>query len=300
MQHKLTSDKAFFAFSPELEPVLRVQSGDEIEIETLDCFSCQLKTTSDTMDELDWSITNPATGPIFVEGAERGDVLKVELLEVRATGQSVMVVIPGEGGIAEYLSEPETAILPNTPNGVDFKGKLTIPYKPMLGVIGVAPESGEMPNSTPDFHGGNMDCTLIGAGATLYLPVNVKGALFGCGDMHAVMGDGEILICGAETPGIVRVRLSLLKGRSLPTPLIENDGVIATIASAPTTDEAQKLAATHLMEFLTGTVGLGSNDAGMLMSLMGNLIFCQVVDPNKTVRFEFPQWALKELGFAGI
>jgi len=300
MQHKLTSDKAFFAFSPELEPVLRVRPGDEVEIETLDCFSCQLKTTNDTMDELDWSITNPATGPIFVEGAEPGDVLKVELLEVRATGQSVMVVIPGEGGVASYLSEPETAILPNTPEGVDFKGKLTIPYKPMLGVIGVAPASGEAPNSTPDFHGGNMDCTLVGTGATLYLPVNVEGALFGCGDMHAVMGDGEILICGAETPGIARVRLSLLKEHSLPTPLIENSEVIATIASAPTTDEAQKLAAGHLMEFLTDVVGISANDAGMLMSLVGNLIFCQVVDPNKTVRFEFPQWVLKELGFTGI
>ena len=300
MLHNLTCETSFYGFNPTLEPVLRVADGDEVTIETLDCFGGQLKTTADTLDELDWSITNPATGPIYIEGAQPGDLLKVELLEVVATGNSVMVTIPGDGDIGEHLHTPETAILPNTPKGVNFKDKVLIPQDPMIGVIGVAPKEGTIPNSTPDYHGGNMDCKLVTSGSTLYFTVNVEGALFGCGDMHAVMGDGEVLICGAETPGTVRVRLSVVKQPNLPTPFLENDALVATIASAETCDEAQKMAAGNMMAFLTETAGLSANDAGMLMSLVGDLKFCQVVDPNKTVRFEFPKWVLREMGYTSV
>jgi amidase len=167
----------------------------------------------------------------------------------------------------------------------------------MVGVIGTAPVEGAILNGTPGPHGGNMDCTLIAEGSTVYLPVEVPGALFGLGDLHAVMGDGEVLICGVEMAGWVRVRLDVLKGRSLPLPLVENEELVATIHSGEDLDLAAQGAIENMARLLTETVGLALNEAGMLMSAVGQLRICQVVDPLKTCRMEFPKWALERYGF---
>ena len=294
---KVTRDKSFFGFSSEIEPSMRIAQGEEFTIETHDCFSGQLKTTADTLETLDWSITNPATGPVYVEGAKPGDILRVDLREVKVTGQSVMVAVPDVGVLGDVITEMETTIVENRGDTVVFKDKIVVKQKPMLGVIGVAPAEGTIPNSTPGEHGGNMDCTLVTTGARLYLKVAVDGALFGCGDMHAVMGDGEIVICGAETPGEVRVALEVVDLPKLPTPFIENDEIVAVISSAETTDEAYKMACHQMHAFLTEVAGLPVNDAALLMSLVGNLKFCQVVDPLLTVRFEFPKSVLREYGY---
>jgi amidase len=294
---ELTRDKVFFAFSPKVAPVIRVAQGEEVVLQTHDCFSGQLKTSADTLETLDWSITNPATGPVYIEGTRPGDLLRIDLLEVEATGPSVMVAVPKVGAMGDVITEMETTILEHTENAIVFKGRVKVRQKAMLGVIGVAPAQGEIPNSTPGNHGGNMDCTLVSTGASLYLTVGVEGALFGCGDMHAVMGDGEVIICGAETPGYARVKAQVVTIPGLPTPFVENDDVVAVIASAETLDEAKDVAIHRMLDFLTGVAGLPLNDAAMLMSLTGDLKFCQVVDPLMTVRFEFPKSVLKDYGF---
>ena len=297
MSSELTRDKAFFAFSPDVVPVIHVEQGEEIVLQTHDCFSGQLKTPADTLETLDWSITNPATGPVYIEGTKPGDLLRVDLLEVKATGPSVMVAVPDVGAMGDMITEMETTILDHTEDAVVFKGRVTVPQKPMLGVIGVAPAEGEIPNSTPGGHGGNMDCKLVTSGASLYFTVGVEGALFGCGDMHAAMGDGEVIICGAETPGFARVKADVVAIEGLPTPFLENDELVAVIASAETVDEAKDLAIHRMMDFLTKVAGMPLNDAAMLMSLTGEVKFCQVVDPLMTVRFEFPKSVLADYGF---
>ena len=297
MTTELTRDKVFFAFSPNLTPVVRVAQGEEVVLQTHDCFSGQLKTSADTLETLDWSITNPATGPVYIEGTKPGDLLCVDLLEVKATGPSVMVALPGVGAMGDVITEMETTVLEHTDEAVVFKGRVKVRLKPMLGVIGVAPPQGEVPNSTPGAHGGNMDCSLVSTGASLYLTVGIEGALLGCGDMHAAMGEGEVVICGAETPGYARLRAQVVRIPGLPTPFVENDDLVAVIASAETVDQAQDVAIHRMLDFLTGVAGLPLNDAAMLMSLIGNLKFCQVVDPLMTVRFEFPKFALNEYGF---
>lgn len=293
----LTRDKAFFGFSPENEAVLHAQQGERLHLTTHDCFSGQLKTTADTLETLDWSITNPATGPIYIEGTKPGDVLRVDLHEVKAHGPSVMIAVPGVGALGHLITEEETVILDHTEDTVSYKDKVVVKQKPMLGVIGVAPAEGTVPNSTPGPHGGNMDCTLITSNTRLYLTVAVEGALFGCGDMHAVMGDGEVVVCGAETPGEVTLTPQVVEIPGLPTPFIENDEIVAVIASAETTDEAYKMALDMMHGFLTNVAGIPVNDAAMLMSLVGNLKFCQVVDPLLTVRFEFPKSVLADYGY---
>jgi len=290
--------KVFFAFAPDLQPVAHVQQGEEVIMETHDCFEGQIQTTSDLVDKLDWNHVNPATGPVYIEGAKPGDVLQVELLEVKVAKQSSMVTIPGEGALGDRITQMETAILKLDGDYIVFKDKIRIPKQPMIGVIGVAPANEKIPNGTPGPHGGNLDCTLMRQGSNAYFTVGVEGALFGAGDFHAVMGDGEIVVCGAETPGELRFRARVVPHlQGLPTPFVETSQVVSTIYSAPTIDEAVDGAIHRMAQFLTDFAKIPLNDAGMLMSIVGELKFCQVVDPQKTVRFEFPKWVLREYGF---
>jgi amidase len=270
MTMQVPRNQIFFAFSPELEPVLRVKQGEEVLLHTHDCFEGQIQTTQDTVNDLDWGHVNPATGPVYIEGAMAGDVLRVDLLEMKVGEQASMVTIPGEGALGDLITQVETAILRREGNELVFKDKVRVRTTPMIGVIGVAPESGAVPN----------------------------GTLFGAGDFHAAMGDGEIVVCGAETSGEVRFRAEVmghLKG--LPTPFIETKDLVAAVYSAPTVDEASQGAIHRMAQFLTDFAGIPLNDAGMLMSLVGQLKFCQVVDPLKTVRFEFPKEVLESYSY---
>lgn len=299
----LSNEHVFYAFEPGLEPAIRIAQGEELTLETKDCFSNQLNSPSDEIDALDWDRINPATGPVYIEGVTAGDMVRVRLLQVRPTGYSTMACIPGEGALADHVKTSETTIIENCGDTIVLptqRGPLTIAARPMIGVIGLAPAQGSVPNGTPGTHGGNMDCTIIGEGATLYLKAGADGGLFGCGDLHSVMGDGEVLVCGAETPGLVTIAAEVIDEPRLPTPFVETDKLYAVIASAGSIDAATKLATDLMFSFLTDVVRLSTNDAGRLMSLVGNLKFCQVVDPQVTVRFEFPKSVLQRLGYGGI
>ena len=297
MAVEISRNNVFFAFSPYLKAIAHIEQDEEVLLQTHDCFEGQIQTTRDLVDELDWGHVNPATGPLYITGAKPGDVLRIDILEIQVGQQSSMVTIPGEGALGDVITQMETAILKLEGGQVVFKDKVRLPMRPMIGVIGVAPAAGEVPTGTPGAHGGNMDCTIIAAGNKVYFTVGVEGALFGAGDLHAAMGDGEIVVCGAETPGAVRFKANVVDLPGLPTPFIETPDLVATVFSAPTVDEAASGATHNMAQFLTDFAGISLNDAGMLMSLVGQLKFCQVVDPLKTVRFEFPKSVLAEYGF---
>ena len=298
MAQQLTRKHVFFAFSPDLKAAKHIWQGEEMIMKTHDCFQGQLKSEEDLLDKLDWDHVNPATGPVYIDGVHPGDVLRIDLLSVKTENHATMVTMPGEGALGDVITEMETTILKVEGDQVVFKDKVRVPKKPMIGVIGVAPANGSVPNGTPGPHGGNMDCTLVAEGASIYFTVEVEGALVGAGDFHAAMGDGEIVICGAETPGEIRFKAKVVESlKGLPTPFVRNEEVVATIFSAPTLDEAASGAIHAMARFLSDFVKLSINDAGMLMSLAGELKFCQVVDPEKTVRFEFPIAVLKQYGY---
>jgi amidase len=295
---KLTRDTVFYAFSRDLQPVLEIEPGEKVQMETHDCFCGQVQTEADAVEDLDWGRVNPATGPVYVRGALPGDILAVDIEDVRVADRGAMAAVPGEGALGDMITETETRIFRMEGNQAIFNDNVRLPVKPMVGVIGVAPEGEPVPNGTPDAHGGNMDCTLIGAGCTVHLPVNTEGALLGMGDMHSVMGDGEIVVCGLEVAGEVVFSTRVLREAKLPTPFLDTTDLVATVYSALTADEAADGAIHGMAQFLTETVGMGVNEAGMIMSLAGELKFCQVVDPMKTVRFEFPKYVLSAYGFS--
>jgi len=295
----LTDEYAFYAFSSDLQSVMTVAQGELFTLETKDCFANQLRSDEDTLDDLDWDQINPATGPVAVEGVMPGDLLRIDIISLELIGKSVMTTIPGSGAITG-ITEPSTRVMENSGGVLSLStvlGDLELPLSPMIGVIGLAPEIGSVPNGTPGVHGGNMDCKLIGEGSSLYLRAAVQGGMFGAGDVHALMGDGEVVVCGAETPARITFKITVVDNLDLPVPFLVTDRVYSTIASAKSTDAASKLAIDAMFEFLTSVVGLTQGDAGRLMSLAGDLAFCQVVDPELTVRFDFPKSVLHKLGF---
>ena len=289
----ITRDTVVYAMSPDNAPVAHAANGETVRFETVDCFGGQIVRETDKMGTLDWSRINPATGPLFVEGAKPGDTLKVEILAIDLEKQAATVEAPGEGITGLNAAEESTKILPVADGKAVFNDKLTLDIAPMIGVIGTAPSEGAIATGTPDMHGGNMDCKRIGANTTLYLPVNVEGALLAMGDLHAVMGDGEVCVCGAEISGAVTVRVSVVKGQPLPLPFLVTGEHAMAIYSAEGLDAAAEGVTLRMRSFLMEQAGFIPHEAGMLLSLTGDLRICQAVDPNKTCRMEVP---LKVLG----
>ncbi|MBU8917491.1 acetamidase/formamidase family protein [Bacillus sp. FJAT-29953] len=288
----IRKEQGVLTMSPNNKPVKKVQAGSTVVFETYDCFSNQIQREDQLFSSVGWEQINPATGPLFVEGAEPGDILKVEILEIKIDQKGVMTTTPKLGVLRDYVSGETTKIIPIQEGKAIFNDKIHIPIKPMIGVIGTAPGREEIPTGTPGQHGGNMDCKQIIKGSTLYLPVNVPGALLSMGDLHAVMADGEIVICGLEIPGEVTVKVGVLKEESYPLPMLVSEEKLIAIASAETLDDAAKLATINMHQFLVQQLGIDVDEAGMLLSLVGDLRICQIVDPLMTARMEFPQWIL--------
>ena len=289
---RLSKDKVIFNMSGKNEPVLTVDSGSTVVFETMDCFSNTVKSSEDVVSSIDFSKVNPATGPLFVKGAQPGDTLKVTINKITLKKTGVVVTAPGLGTLADRIEKEETVICDIHDDSVTYKG-LTLPLKKMIGVIGTAAPGEGVNTGTPHDHGGNMDCLRVTEGATLYLPVNVEGALLAMGDMHAAMGDGEIMGSGLEVAGEIEVTVDVVKQFNFPTPLIETDDLWVTLGSRETMEDASQVAIDNMVELITQSSSLTMNQAGMLLSLAGDLHTCQVVNPNKTMRMELSKKILQ-------
>lgn len=294
---RIPKEQSIFVMSAKQKTVAAVKSGDTVVFETLDCFSDTLKQESDLFGTVPWDRINPATGPIYVEDAEPGDALKVEILEIKLADHGVTALAPGHGVFGDSVKEEVTRIVPVQDGMVHFSEKVVVPIRPMIGVIGTAPAAGEeIPTGTPGAHGGNMDCKEITTGTTLYLPVNTPGALLAMGDVHAVMGDGEVSVCGIEINSEITVRVSVVKQSGLPLPFLVNDTSLMTLYSADTLDEAATGAAKLMHQFVHNELGVEYNEAVMLLSTVADLRICQVVDPLKTCRMELPRSVAEAYG----
>lgn len=294
---ELDDSKTLFSFDKDLEPVLKVPSGETVRIRTKDCFGNQLQGPEDQLSEIDWEAINPATGPIYVEGAVAGGTLKVQIDNIELDAQTSSCTGKDEGVCGDRFSDWATHFCKVEDGKVVWDERLSIPVAPMIGVIGVAPEGEPVNCGTPGKHGGNMDNTAIAAGATLYFPVAVDGALFGCGDMHAVMGDGEVSVSGAEVAGYATVTLTALSELSIPNPLIENETHFGIIVSAESLDKAAEVAVQQMVDLLASRTNESEADLVMLLSLVADVRVCQMVDPEKTVRFMVPKYVLDAIGF---
>jgi amidase len=293
---RLPKAQCVFALAADAVPAARVPDGALVELETADCFSDQIRRDDDRLEAVDWDEINPATGPVFVEGARPGDVLAVEIERIEMADQGVMAVSDGFGVLAERFSGTECRLVPIADDIAHLPGGVRVPVRPMIGVLGVAPAGAAVPTGTPGAHGGNMDTALIGEGATVYLPIAAPGALLAAGDLHAVMGDGEICGTGVEVAGRVTLRVTIRRDLPIVNPVVATPDVVATVASASTLDEAAILATRDMANLLGAQLGLDAVEATMLMSAAGELRVSQVVDPLRTARFELPKRVLSQYG----
>ena len=293
---QIIEDKVY-AFSKDNPPCYTAQPGEVLQFNTLDCFSGRLTDETVTMKDMDFSynITNPAAGPVYVEGAEVGDVLVVDIYDIQVADEGTIATDDHCGPLFEG-TDYRTKKIKIEGGMADFNG-VRFPINPMIGVIGTAPDEGAPADGFVGNYGGNMDNTAITTGATLYFPVAVEGALFGCGDMHAAMGDGEISVSGAEVAGYATVTLTALPDLHLVDPLIENGTHLGIIASAESLDAAADRAVHEMVDLLHDRTGVDEAELVMLLSLVADVQVCQMVDPQKTVRFMVPKYVLESLGF---
>src|SRR5580658_6994946 len=243
VKYHATINDVKYVYGPAM-PVAHAKPGDIIETNTLDAFGNVLKKPGDTQSMVKGD--NPLTGPFYVDGAQPGDTLAVKILDLQVDGnQGVGTFAPGFGALNETNYTPmvhpplpekiwfypiDKASNTATFQALDSKFSVRIPLHPFLGCIGVAPAGGEARSSiVPAEFGGNMDAPEVSVGNTLYLPVNVAGALLYMGDGHAAMGDGEVAGTAIEVPLLARVQVSIVKGKKISWPRFENDTSIMTV-----------------------------------------------------------------------
>lgn len=313
-----TPDQYAYTFGG-VAPVMRIKPGVALRLWSQDAFNFALRSTSDLSSEkIDLRFVNPQTGPFYVEGAEPGDTLAIHIVELtpaRTFGASA--AIPFFGGLT---STPVTAMLqealPDTTwiyevdtanQTVGFQARygdieIALPINTMLGTVGVAPGAGEVRTSlVPERFGGNMDSPEVRAGTTIYLGVNVEGALFSLGDGHYRQGEGES--CGTAVEGAMNslVIVDLIKGHAPEWPRFENDDYWMAVGSARPLEDSWRIGNVEMIRWLEQLYGLHTMDAYQLLSQIALAPIANVVDANYSVVVKAPKAILPTaVAFDGI
>jgi len=290
-----------------VKPVRRVRPGDVLELFTEDAFAGRIRTSDDLPSRsISYPFINPQTGPFHVEGAEPGDTLAIHLIDVRpARDWAVSTTVPLFGSLTgtKYTPTLQPALPERTwvyavdePNGevvyqaLDSGYSVRLPLTPFLGTIGVAPAAGEARNVlVPEAFGGNMDTPEARAGTTIFLGVNVDGALFSIGDGHYTMGEGEV--CGVAVEGAMETILTVdvVKGVYCEWPRFEDDESIMVAGSYRPLEDAFRIAHTQLIRWISTETGLSEMDTYQLVTQASRSPIANVVDANYTIVAKMPK-----------
>lgn len=281
---KISHSHVIYEMNADNPPAAKVSPGKTVKVETKDVFGNQITSDQDRIQEIDRSLLHPATGPIYIEGAEPGDVLKINIEKISLESPAVQGLVPNFGLLGEDYQLHETKIFPVSDNSMRI-GDISLPLNPMIGTIGVAPPEKSIPCNSPGNHGGNMDTRFVTTGATLLLPVFVKGALLTLGDVHARQGDGEVSGISAEVSATVKMKILIKESQSIEAPQIRYQDRIITLGSADNLNQAAKKAVRRMIETLSKEYPISKTSAYMLCTLVGDLAISQIVNPLKTARF---------------
>ena len=282
--------------------MLTVKSGAVIKADTYEASDRQLhhEATLEDLANIDFGPIHPITGPVYVEEAEVGDILAVDLLKIDLHDYGWQAIVGGFGFLTDRFPEPKLNIHKiDVQNRTSmFNNRIKIPLKPFPGIMGVAPDTEEMLSTIPPrANGGNMDDPSLVEGTTVYFPIFVKGALFSIGDGHAVQGLGEVCGTAIEAPMTFTYRLRVLKGKpEIKEPQYETDDYYAVTGFGTTIDIATKKAVNYMVDHLSNNYNISAEDAYMLCSLVGDLKIAEVVDvPNMLVTMHFPKSILNQI-----
>ncbi len=279
---QIIEDKVY-AFSKDNPPCYTAQPGEVLQFNTLDCFSGRLTDETVTMKDMDFSynITNPAAGPVYVEGAEVGDVLVVDIYDIQVADEGTITPTDDHCGPLFKGTDYRTKKIKIEGGMADFNG-VRFPINPMIGVIGTAPAKGAPADGFVGNYGGNMDNKLITKGTRLYFPVRVPGALLQMGDVHATMGDAELCGTGIEIAAQITVRVNVLKNFELHWPVLETFGPAGkwyVNASAQEYNEALICASKEMQRLLMNITGWDAVETYMYMSVQSDVEISQGCKP---------------------
>ena len=293
VDHRIGRDEVVWAFGPDLEPVLEVEPGATVTFETNDCFTGQITSEDDLVTDIDFERVNSATGPVAVAGAEPGDSLVAEILDVRPIEVGFACLIPGFGQLIDNVQAPVTRLFRVEDGWVQMNEHVRFPARPMVGVVGVATDGETLGNGLAGRHGGNLDDHLHGKGARMFFPVRQPGGMFAVGDMHASMGDGEVCFTGVEIAGEVDIRFDLLKGKQGRWPVTELPDRWVPHATADEYDEALTLVTEEAARFLVDEWGFSIEDAFIFLSVACDAGVAQACKPAEgfgtIARFSIPK-----------
>jgi amidase len=286
----ISKDKHVHQYSPDYAPVITVAPGEIFQLETPSILTF--------IENFPDSVVLPVTGPVEIQGAQPGSILKVDILKIKLTaGEAAITAIPGKGAFADRISRPSYKVVTYDDTHVHFNDSLKIPLRPMVGKIGVAPAETSISSGTSGSHGGNMDITDITEGASVYLPIFVQGALMAAGDVHALMADGESHLSAVETESVLTLRCDITDAIRLTHPLVVTQTHVMTVGEGRTLEEAYHIALDDMAKFIMDCNGLEFLDAVMLISNAADLKINQIVNPMVGVRAVFPKTLLSRAVF---
>jgi len=259
-EYTIEKERHAFSLDPALPPVLSVQAPCTLTFETDDLAYRRLS-QGEKPEEIDFENFNMVTGPVYIAGAEAGDCLRLEILDV--TVRSAWAVwFPGGGALGHKTSQLQVRQLPIEGSQIVINERLKVPVEPMIGCIGVAPPAGRSSTLEPAYPwGGNMDLRELRSGAVIYLPVQVPGALLSLGDLHAAMGTGEATDVALEAAGKATLHVTLEKGMRLPFPRLRCAGQTICIGIDDSMDRAVQSAFDQAYDLLMNDFGLAPFDA---------------------------------------
>lgn len=296
--HRITEAKQgqfHYVYGPYADPVLRVDPGDIVEAETVDAFEGKIASEADRpADVLNFPFLNPQTGPIAVNGAEKGDVLAVYIHSIEPRGPQPVgttALITEFGGLVgtgqtAMLNEPlpeRVKKLEVTKKGIRFNSKITLPYEPFIGTLGVSPEIEAVSSLQPDYWGGNMDVPDVGPGAIVYFPVHHTDAYLYLGDCHATQGDGELCGVAIEIASTTAIQVDLIKNWHIAWPRLENERLIMAIGSGRPMEDAARIAYRELVRWLVDDYGWDKLEAYFFLTQAGRVRLGNMVDPKYTL-----------------
>jgi len=296
--HQLTEAKQgkyHYTMGPYSDPVLQVEPGDRIVVETRDAFEGAIKTEKDLPSQkCTMPFLNPQNGPIMIKGAQKGDAVAVYIESMLPRGENprgTCAMIPEFGGLTgTYYTATLNDPLPEIVRKINvdeqwvyWSERVTLPYKPHIGTLSCSPEIDSISSLTPDNHGGNMDLPDMGPGSITYLPVRAAGARLFIGDAHACQGDGEVCGVAVEYATVTTIRVDLIKGWNIEWPRLENDEVIMCIGSTRPLEDATRIAYRELVRWMEKDYGFDKWDAYMMLSQCGKVRLGNFVDPKYTV-----------------
>jgi acetamidase/formamidase len=305
-QHTLSAEPTHSRWNADLLPRIAVESGDVVHFECQDSSGAQVRPgmTAQELTTIDRGKVHALTGPVKVHGAAPGDVLQMDVLEVRHKGWGWSSVIEGLGFLKQRFHEPFLFHWELAESVTHSLAPAVVPLRPFCGIMGVAPaERGEFRTRAPGVFGGNLDVRELCTGSILYLPVQQPGALFSCGDAHAAQGDGEVCINGIECPADVSIRFTLHKSQSLTGPLVESPkmqlsddhGSWLVVESATDAMDAARRATDRMIDLLVARWSMEPVHAYLLCSVAMKLQLSQVVnEPMITVAAAIPKNVLPQ------